>query len=422
MKTNETPNNRRILSVLIFTILFILSSGFYSYPSRKKTQTKKADYIEIWHSFSQSKKELLNSQIERYNNLNQSIKVKSVFKGKPEDLYLDLLARENLPSIAIVPTFYLKVLAEMDLIIDLGGYLPSKLKKDIPEKFWDSVTVNGKIYGLPFIYTFPVFFINQNIIQSRGIPYTEEPANWDQIFNTLKRIKETTDKYGVYIPTDSLYDYIEYVESYTDKKVYFKDRIDISSDSAIEAMDFLQKAIYELRYMPEKLTPEEAQNMFFSGKLAIILSDASNLVNFKSTIPYILGVWPLPFGKNTRPMLIGTSFVIINSSKRYENESYKVLEYLLKYENILRWYTHTGAPPIRNSIKESLELLVFYEENPNHLIITNEAEKADVFNPDFDYISYNKIVKKAIEEIIINEKSPSLIMKKAQSELEALQK
>lgn len=422
MNINSTSRKRYPSHILLILGLLLSLLPLQAYSSGKKEQPETSDQIEIWHSFAQTKKELLNKQIDNLNSSNESIKVKSIFKGKPEDLYLELLARENLPSIAIVPTFYLKNLAEKDLIIDLSSYIPSKLRKDIPEKIWQSVMLKNRIFGMPFLYTFPVFFINQNLIQSRGIPFTEEPENWQQILSTTKRIKDTTDKYGFYIPTDSLYDFIEYVESYTDKKVYFKDRIEVSSDRTIKAMEALQNAIYKLNYMPEKLTPEEAQNLFFSGRLAILLSDASNLVRFKSTIPYILGVWPLPFGQNTRPLLIGTCFVIINSTKKYENESFKVVEYLSSYENILKWYTHTGAPPIRKSIKESLELLVFYEENPNHLVITNAADKADVFNPQFDYIKYNKIIKNAIEEIIINEKSPSLIMKEAQSELEALSK
>ena len=89
-------------------------------------------------------------------------------------------------------------------------------------------------------------------------------------------------------------------------------------------------------------------------------------------------------------------------------------------ENSIKWFTHTGVPPLKKSIKDSLELLLFYENNPNYSIPMFEFDRGRVFPKIKHYYEINEIIKNAVEEIMINGESPGESLDKAQNRIESL--
>ena len=99
-------------------------------------------------------------------------------------------------------------------------------------------------------------------------------------------------------------------------------------------------------------------------------------------------------------------------------------------QSSIRWHTHTGSPAIRTSVRDSIDLLIFYEESPNHMSSTIELDRAKVYNPpldflrekgrSFDYLGYSRTMKVALEEIMINGRNPAEILGAAQREIDSL--
>ena len=72
-------------------------------------------------------------------------------------------------------------------------------------------------------------------------------------------------------------------------------------------------------------------------------------------------------------------------------------------------------------MKESLDLLIFYEENPNHMASVIEIESGNVFRPVHDYFEASAVIEHAIEAIMVNREDPQKTLAAAQMKIDALQ-
>lgn len=405
----------RIHGLIIYLLLIFIP--LLSYPGGGKTDKQKEE-LKFWHSTGTYNKEALNSLLESFNKENKGMVVKGVFQGSEEDLYLKLLSQETLPDIVQIPVQYIRLLQEKNLIIDISSLIPHKLKDDIPVKFWESVEVNKGIYGMPFSYGTYILFVNQHILRISGTPQEKEPDTWKDISDIAVKIRDNTkNKWGVFIPLEKLTQFISFVESYSGKSIYHDNKLVVDSGEVISAMVFLQKMVYQDKLMPQKITMGEGEQMFLSGNLGLMLSSSSMLVYSESNLPYDLNVWHLPINGKVKPTITGTSLSIIRSNPKREAEAFKFIEYITNYDSAIKWHTHTGNPAIRTSVKDSLDLLIFYEEHPNYVASVIEMEEGKIFNPEFDFIKAEKVMKKALEEIMINGENPEKVLQKAQEEL-----
>lgn len=404
--------------VSILMVLFISTPSAYS---KKRDTPHKKNELRFWHFIGTYNKNILISSINTFNETNRLTLVKGIFQGNEEDIYLKLLSRENLPDIVQIPVHFLPTLKEKDYLADITSLITNKLKGDISEKFWNSVSIQERIYGIPFLYSVNILFVNQHMLRISGVKQEKVPLTWDDIITITGKIKQNPrNKWAVFIPIDTMTQFISFVQSYTGKAVIQDGRIIIDTDEITAAMAFLQNLVYQYEIMPPKISVDEGVALFLSGNLGIMLASSSILVYTESNLPYDMNVWHLPSHKNIPPVVTGSCLVILKSNPKREREAFKFIEHLIDYDNAITWHTHTGNPSIRTSVKESLDLLIFYEDNPNHMASTIELEKGEIYNPVVGYMDVNKIIKKALEEIMINGEDPDKILSEAQAEINKL--
>jgi multiple sugar transport system substrate-binding protein len=389
--------------------------------SKNERENREQNEIKFWHSLGQHNKDVLNSLIKTFNEANRQTTVTGAFQGNEKDLYLKLFSQENLPDIVQIPVQLLGPLIEKGLIADISPIIPENILEDIPDKYWSPVTIDSKIYGMPFSFNVNILYVNQHIIRISGVRQEEIPLSWDSIATIAEKIKKNTrDKWGLYVPIETTAQFIAFSQSYSGKPVIENGKISINTAEVIGAMRFLQKLVYKNKVMPAKITFDEGEGLFLSGNLGIMFASSSMLVQIESKLPYDLNVWKLPAGNETSPVVTGTCLAIIVSDQRREKEAFKFVEYLVNYENSIKWHTHTGSPSIRRSANKSLDLLIFYEDNPNHITSAIELEKGKVFSPPPSILEVDKIIKKALEEIMINGEDPEDVLNTAQSRIDKL--
>jgi multiple sugar transport system substrate-binding protein len=409
-----------LFSVLIFSAVFFIAFTI-AFASKKDRGGRDLNEIKFWHSFGLYNKDVLNSLITSFNENNRQTPVKGVFQGNEEDLYLKLFSQEILPDIVQVPVHLLPSLQGNGYIIDTTPFISDNIYEDIPEKIWKSVSIENKIYGIPFSYNVDILFVNQHILRISGVRQDEIPMSWEKISEIAGKIKKNSrGKWGLYIPIETAAQFISFTQSYTGRAVIENGKIAVNTGEVIEAMLFLQQLVYKDKIMPAKITVDEGESLFLSGNLGIMLASSSMLVHTESKLPYDLNVWNLPGGKKTAPTIEGTCLAILASDPKREKDAYNFAEYLVDYDNIIKWHTHTGSPSIRTSVKESFDLLIFYEDNPNHMTSAIELEKGEVFNPALGFLNVDNIIKKALEEIMINGEDPEDILNAAQTEIDKL--
>jgi ABC-type glycerol-3-phosphate transport system substrate-binding protein len=293
------------------------------------------------------------------------------------------------------------------------------------------VTIDGKVWGMPFFYTVSLLFVNQHILRSAGVMQDEEPQTWAEVLTVAEKISQNTrEKWALYIPMETAAQFAAFVQSYTGAQVYRGGRMLVDTPETADAMKYLQDLVFARKAMPPRITVDEGVGLFLAGKLGMMLASSSLLVYTESNLPYDMGVWHLPVKKAGPPTTLGYCLALVKTSPKREREAYRFIDFMTSQQSSIKWHTHTGSPAIRTSVRDSIDLLIFYEESPNHMSSTIELDRAKVYNPPldflrekrkgFDYLGYSRIMKKSLEEIMINGRNPAEILGAAQSEIDTL--
>ncbi|WP_405793503.1 ABC transporter substrate-binding protein [Streptomyces sp. NBC_01506] len=75
-------------------------------------------------------------------------------------------------------------------LADLDGLLPDRLKRDIPERSWQTTTFGDGVYGVPFLQEPRVLIANKKILEASGvrIPTAENPWTWAEFRAVSKEL------------------------------------------------------------------------------------------------------------------------------------------------------------------------------------------------------------------------------------------
>ncbi|MFE3251700.1 ABC transporter substrate-binding protein [Streptomyces sp. NPDC059209] len=75
-------------------------------------------------------------------------------------------------------------------LADLDGLLPDRLKRDIPERSWETTEFGDGVYGVPFLQEPRVLIANKKILEASGvrIPTVEKPWTWTEFRAATKEL------------------------------------------------------------------------------------------------------------------------------------------------------------------------------------------------------------------------------------------
>lgn len=87
-------------------------------------------------------------------------------------------------------------------LADLRPLLPEDLKRQISRANWDTATIEGGVYGVPFLHDPRVLIANRKLLEESGVrvPTVRRPWSWDEfedVAKELTRSKGDARTYGV---------------------------------------------------------------------------------------------------------------------------------------------------------------------------------------------------------------------------------
>jgi len=87
-------------------------------------------------------------------------------------------------------------------LADLRDLLPKRLKSDIPQRSWETVTFGDGVYGVPFLQEPRVLIANAKWLRESGvrIPTPEGPWTWGEFREITDELGDGDGKYGVAWP------------------------------------------------------------------------------------------------------------------------------------------------------------------------------------------------------------------------------
>ncbi len=309
----------------------------------------------------------------------------------------------------------------------------------IPEVL-DIYTIDGKIYGLPFLTTASFIFYNKDLFDAAGVEYPtsdwdDTSWTWDAFVEKCGEMTQVTgdpetDIYGCNLgfwPNDA-YLWLWGNDLYPDEaySTGFASEAFFDTPAAEASLQARQDMVWDLGYMPDPATADAlgaGGGLFEGQKVAMNLTGGWGWWNYTGlTEEFNWGAAALPYGAPGRRAVVFTDPWMMSAKTDHPEEAWEFLKYLVSPEAQKVWMETTGAPPVRQSLAEGwysqfpsmspeevkenhLGGLKHGRESPNHLLVR------------FDQL--NQVVSACLDPIFNNEASAAETLPQCDTDLEA---
>lgn len=265
------------------------------------------------------------------------VKVKLVNAGTGNDQYTALQnavqAGKGGPDVAQIEYFALSQFALGKSVADLSPFGAKDLEKTYSPGPWNSVSVDGGVYGLPMDSGPMALFYNKKVFDQYKIAV---PTTWDEYLDAARKLHAADPK--AYITSDTgdagmTTSLIWQAGGHPYKVDGTKVTVDFTKDpGTAEFATVWQKLISEHLLSPVTPWSDQWYKGLSDGTIATLATGAWMPANFTSGVPAASGNWraaPLPQwqkGQNTSAENGGSSLAVMKASANKEL-AYAFLQY-----------------------------------------------------------------------------------------------
>ena len=218
---------------------------------------------------------------------------------------------------------------------------------------WNTNVVDGHLYGVPWYVDTRVLFYRTDLLARAG--YATAPATWAEWLKAMRKIKaqQGKDRYAIFLPTNEWAQPMILGMQAGAPMLKDDGRYGAFSDSSFRrAFDFYVDIFRE--GLAPVLGNAQMANMyeeFAHGFFAMYIGGPWNMGEFRRRLPDSLqNRWataplPGPTGAESGVSLAGGSSIVLFRSSAHKPEAWKLLEFLSRPEQQLRFSRLTGDLP-----------------------------------------------------------------------------
>ncbi len=241
-------------------------------------------------------------------------------------------------------------------LVDVSDRITDKMKADVFKTAWDVVTVDGKVYGLPWLLDQKYFFYNKQILQQAG--FNEPPKTWEELIDQAKVIKE---KGLVEYPIvwswaqaeAAICDWVTLLYGNGGTFLDKDGKPAFNNEAGVQTLTWMLQTMEDGYTNPASISylEEDVRNVFSQGKAAFALNwnymfDLANFNQQESQVTGQVGVALIPVFKKGAEMGVVSSS--INGSMGFGvaakspnlDAGWKFIEYLTSEDVQLRYSAH----------------------------------------------------------------------------------
>ncbi|MCK4666220.1 extracellular solute-binding protein, partial [Candidatus Dependentiae bacterium] len=142
------------------------------------------------------------------------------------------------------------------------------------------------------------------------------------------------------------------------------------------------------------------QEHFIQGKAVMILASCVSRTFMKDDIKFNSGLTPFPQGKIKASILSGTNLIVFKSKNKSKTAAaVKLINYLLKPENVAKWVMETNYLPCRKSALTVPFFDAHLKENPSLRELYKEIDYLQEEPKAKKWVNGRKILRSKLEKI-----------------------
>ncbi|NJR50220.1 MAG: sugar ABC transporter substrate-binding protein [Leptolyngbyaceae cyanobacterium CSU_1_3] len=278
-----------------FALLGVVLSWLISCGTPAKQAASGQAEVEFWTMQLQPQfTDYFNQLIASFEKENSGTKIRwvDVPWAEMERKILTAVAAKSAPDVVNLNPNFASQLAAKNAWLELDTKVPSEVKQQYFSNIWQSSTLDGKTFGLPWYLTTRVAIYNTDLLKQAGI--SQPPTNYVELAQAAKQIKEKTGKYAFFatvVPEDSG----EVLESFVQMGVQL---IDSQGKAAFKTPQGKAAFEYWVNLYKDGLMPKEvlteghrhAIDLYQQGQTAILASGAEFLKTIEKNAPSVAKV------------------------------------------------------------------------------------------------------------------------------------
>jgi multiple sugar transport system substrate-binding protein len=285
------------------------------------------------------------------------VRVQQIPWSAAHEKLLTSFVGESTPDIAQLGNTWMAEFTALRSLEPLGPWLERAPMPDSAyfSGIWDTNVIDGACYGLPWYVDTRVLFYRRDLFAAAG--YDRMPDRWDTWRKALEAVQRRggRNRYALFLPPNEFEPLLVFgLGTGSSFLAEHGTRGAFSAPEFRRAFDFYA-GLFRDRLAPP-LRNNEVANIyqeFARGYFAAYITGPWNLGEFQRRLPDSLqDAWatapmPGPDGPASGASLAGGSSLVIFRRSRHKEEAWRLVQFLSRPEQQLRFYHLTGDLPAR---------------------------------------------------------------------------
>ncbi|TAN01548.1 MAG: ABC transporter substrate-binding protein, partial [Rhizobiaceae bacterium] len=302
----------------------------------------------------------------------------------------------------------------------LGGFM---------EPFMRNLTIDGKIWGVPFQRSVQVLLYNKDEFQKAGLDPDKAPANWDELVADAEKLtitaNGTTSQWGVLIPSGyTARWYFNGLSIPAGAKLTNNSgtEVNLASPEAVSALQFLADLSQKYKVMPKGIiNTGTAPDEFINGRAAMLYASTGNIANVRTQAKFKLGVGLIPADKRPGgPTGGGNMYIFKGGTPEQQKASLQFIEWMTSADQSAHWSIETGYVASRQDAWNTPEMKAYIAKYPDTSVALSQLKNADSEFSTHDGARVTKALEDAIAQVVTGHSDPKTALDAAQKTAERL--
>jgi multiple sugar transport system substrate-binding protein len=304
----------------------------------------KARWEEIIEGFEAENSDItVNLEVQSWDDINNVIKTKLQSDQAPDILNIDAYAS----------------FAGDDLLYPAEEVVSPETLEDFEPSFAENASLDGTMYGLPFIASARVLFYNKDLFQQAGIQ--EPPATWEEFEEAARKLADLPGDVAAYgMPLGS-----EEAQAETSVWTFGNggswgdtEELTINTPENLEAVEYMKHLIDEGLTQDDPGASDRTPllNVFYQGKIGMMVGLPPTVTEIEANYPELnYGTAPLPT-VDGEPVTLGVAdHLMAFKNDESKTEAIKAfLDYFFSVDVYTKFVDEEGFLPTTVSGAESL--------------------------------------------------------------------
>jgi multiple sugar transport system substrate-binding protein len=265
---------------------------------------------------------------------------------------------EASPDVAQLGNTWIAEFTALDALLPLDSLVAASTVVS-PSGFftgiWDTNVMDGRVYGVPWYVDTRLMFYRSDLLRAAG--YERPPVSWDGWLEAMRRIKQQVgdERYAIFLPMNEWN--VPVILGMQQGSPLLRDdgRYGAFTESAFSRAFEFYVDLFRAGLAP-RMGLQEIANVFQEferGLFAMYITGPWNIGEFRRRLPaelqddWATSPLPGPSGEQSGISMAGGASLVLYRSSEHPEEAWKLIEFLSRPEQQLRFYRLTGDLPAR---------------------------------------------------------------------------